>query len=219
MYSHSYKDRIQLLPSILHQILSTLVYIHKHDVCHRDMKPDNILLQIHKDGGCHVRICDFGLSKRMMLKRNTPKTSTLWYRAPENLQAIPEYDSKIDIWPIGCIIYEHIHQKVLFRGNNSKDTMIRILCCLGPVKERIYKRLRINKNKMPKRWKKIRMLPFEDNLLSDLMHKCLTLHPNERPSALELLQNGYYLILIQFHLHTLQNPIQLGFVFRIRINL
>ena len=54
-----------------------------------------------------------------MLKRNTPKTSTLWYRAPENLQAIPEYDSKIDIWPIGCIIYEHIHQKVLFRGNND----------------------------------------------------------------------------------------------------
>ena len=191
IYAHSLKDRMEHLPMILHQTMSALCYLHKYNIAHRDVKPDNILFQI-KDGKCHIRLCDFGLSKCMLIKRNTPKTSTLWYRAPENLQALKVYDNKIDIWPIGCLIYEYIHQKVLFRGNNSKDTLIKILCALGPVEERVYKRLSIDRKKLPRKWRKIRMQPIEEEALERLMYRCLQMHPSDRPTSDEILKDDYF---------------------------
>ena len=191
IYDTDVKTRMRHLSSILHQMISAIGYLHENNITHRDLKPDNILLTTYNNT-CQVKICDFGLSKAMILRRNTPKTSTLWYRAPENLQALKVYDNKIDIWPIGCIIYEYIHQQVLFKGNNSKDTMMIILCMLGPVSDRTYDRLNIDKHKFVRRWRKKHMLPVNHDYLSNLMFKCLQLHPDDRPNIYELLNHSYF---------------------------
>lgn len=212
---YRYEYRMQMLPKVLWQLLSTLAFLHRTGMCHRDIKPDNILIQEyieesesenehenqhenqHLDDSysnidIHVNVCDFGLSKALMLKRNTPKTSTLWYRAPENLAQLKEYTTKIDIWAIGCVIYEYCNDEVLFEGNATKDTLLKVLRTLGPVDEDDLRRLRLDKSKLPPKWRKYPMIPIKDKQLQTLMFKCLTINPDKRPTAVELLQDEYF---------------------------
>lgn len=205
---YKYEYRLKMLPKVLWQLFSTLEYIHQQNMCHRDIKPDNILIEeyplydkqpddqnINNDFSnfdVHVKLCDFGLSKSLMLKRNTPKTSTLWYRAPENLAQLKEYTTKIDIWAMGCVIYEYCTDEVLFEGNTTKDTLIKVLKTLEPISDDDYKSLHLSKSKIPKTWRKYRMSPIKDKQLQKLMMKCLTINPKNRPSAIELLQDEYF---------------------------
>lgn len=234
-----FKYRMELLPEVLWQMLNGLAYIHSKNVVHRDLKPDNILIdewiiEKHRDDGrgegndrdkddnrsegndrdkdgdrsdeeednrsderenieINVKLVDFGLSKQLTLRRNTPKTSTLWYRAPENLTQLKEYDCKIDVWAVGCIIYEYYTGDVLFRGEATKDTLIRVLSTLGPkVPENTLRRLNVNKSMLPQKWKRYRMKPIDDKQLEALMMRCLELHPDKRPSVVELLNDLYF---------------------------
>ena len=185
---YRYQYRIEKLPDILWQLTSTLAYLHETGMCHRDIKPDNILVQEifeeehdseeeHNTSGgyenidVNVKLCDFGLSKALVLKRNTPKTSTLWYRAPENLAELKEYTTKIDIWALGCVIYEYCTDEVLFEGNKTRDTLLKVLRTLGPVSESDLRRLRIEKSSLPPKWRKYPMIPIEDKQLEALMFK------------------------------------------------
>lgn len=210
--------RMELLPEVLWQILNGLVYLHKHNVVHRDIKPDNILIdewivekenptpKTHTDDvkddtddgvvesvEINIKLVDFGLSKTLVLRKNTPKTSTLWYRAPENLAQLKVYDCKIDIWAVGCIIYEYYTGDVLFRGNVTKDTLIRVLSTFGPnIPEDTLRRLNLTKDKLPTKWRKYKMKEISDEKLKILMMRCLELNPDKRPSALELLHDEYF---------------------------
>lgn len=253
-----FEYRMEILPEVLWQMLNGLAYIHSKNVVHRDMKPDNVLIdewivedshdshdddhpdenyeanirsEEHRESNedrdrerdsrrssystgesdsdsessrtftddseenieITIKLVDFGLSKTLALRRNTPKTSTLWYRAPENLSQLKEYDTKIDIWAVGCIIYEYYTGDVLFCGNNTKDTLIKVLSTLGPnIPDSVYRRLRIDKNSLPKKWKRYRMKPFNDQKLHNLMMRCLEMNPDRRPTAQDLLQDEYF---------------------------
>lgn len=210
--AYRYEYRMEVLPEMLWQLLSTLAYLHHHNMCHRDIKPDNILIEeiIHKttlhqdshdfdesdvsysDIEINLKLCDFGLSKSLILKRNTPKTSTLWYRAPENLAQLKEYTTKIDIWAIGCVIYEYCTDEVLFEGNNSKDTLLKILRSLGPVSKEEHRMLKLDQYNIPKKLRKYPLIPLKDKQLENLMLRCLTINPDNRPTALDLLNDEYF---------------------------
>ena len=191
-----YDERMDALPMVLWQILSALTYLHDCGICHRDVKPDNILVQEFEeiDGTIipHLRLCDFGLSKNMTLKRNTPKTSTLWYRAPENLQKLDRYGYKIDVWATGCLLYEYITGEVLFRADNSTQCMMKIISSLGPLSDRTYSRLRIDRNKLPRRYRKHTLRPIENSSAKRMMLRMLTVNPDSRPEARELLEDDYF---------------------------
>lgn len=120
-----YNQRVEWFPSIAWQLLLSVAFLHKFNISHRDLKPENILVKII-DGHPRVLLCDFGIAKNMRLLCNTPKVTTLWYRAPENLLKLTDYDKTIDIWSTGCILYEYLYGKVLFRGKDRNDMLSRI---------------------------------------------------------------------------------------------
>lgn len=96
----------------MRQILTGVEYLHSRLVFHRDLKPQNIL--INHAGA--VKIADFGLGRIVGLRLGTmsKEIETLWYRAPELLFGCVKYDFAVDIWSIGCIFYELAEGRVLF---------------------------------------------------------------------------------------------------------
>lgn len=93
----------------MHQLISTLVYIHSQNICHRDIKPDNILYDRQNK---KITIIDFGISKKIV-ERDTKKlmlslTGTLYYRAPEMFLG-GGYDEKVDMWAVGVTLYQLIN--------------------------------------------------------------------------------------------------------------
>jgi serine/threonine protein kinase len=193
-----YEERMELLPMVMWQIMSALSYLHSCGICHRDVKPDNILVEefIEDDGVIipHLRLCDFGLSKNMALKRNTPKTSTLWYRAPENLQKLDRYGYKIDVWAAGCLLYEYITGDVLFESESSSSCLMKIISSLGPLSDQTYSRLRIDKSLLPKRMRRHVIKPIADTDAERMMYRMLTVDPDARPTALEILDDNFFVI-------------------------
>ena len=79
-----------------------MIYLHKKRITHRDLKPQNILLE-----GDFVKICDFGFAKEMSASTNFLRSikGTPLYIAPEIIEPNP-YTHKVDIWSFGIILYE-----------------------------------------------------------------------------------------------------------------
>ena len=93
------KSQIKL---ILYQLIKGLEYLHNNNVLHRDIKPQNILLNNKGE----VKIGDFGLSRifqdNLKNKKYTNRVVTRWYRAPELLLGDIEYGPVFDLWSLGC---------------------------------------------------------------------------------------------------------------------
>eukprot|EP00612_Vaucheria_litorea_P003876 CAMPEP_0171465306 /NCGR_PEP_ID=MMETSP0945-20130129/8397_1 /TAXON_ID=109269 /ORGANISM="Vaucheria litorea, Strain CCMP2940" /LENGTH=510 /DNA_ID=CAMNT_0011992807 /DNA_START=126 /DNA_END=1658 /DNA_ORIENTATION=+ len=102
----------------LYQILCSLKYIHSASVLHRDLKPSNVLL----NANCDLKLCDFGLSRGVNDDHDkgdlTEYVVTRWYRAPEIMLSVQNYNEAIDVWSVGCIFGEMLGRKPLFPGND-----------------------------------------------------------------------------------------------------
>ncbi|KAL7820682.1 protein kinase [Trichoderma gracile] len=96
-----------VVSSLTRQTLSGLAYLHREGILHRDLKADNILLDL--DGTC--KISDFGISKKTDNiygndKSNNMQGSVFWM-APEVIRSQNEgYSAKVDIWSLGCVVLE-----------------------------------------------------------------------------------------------------------------
>jgi serine/threonine protein kinase len=100
--------------SYIRQLLTALGLCHSHHILHRDLKPANLFVT----RGNVLRLGDFGLARRIVEDREaryTSKVITLYYRAPELLLGSHCYGSEVDMWSVGCIIYEMITRKPLFQ--------------------------------------------------------------------------------------------------------
>ncbi|KAM0004807.1 putative protein kinase CMGC-GSK family [Helianthus debilis subsp. tardiflorus] len=112
------------------QIFRALAYIHALGVCHRDIKPKNILVNPHSH---QLKLCDFGIAK--VLVKGEPSTfyiGTRQYRAPELLFGATKYTTAIDNWSAGCVLAELLREQRLFPA--PKDTVqhcLEILNLLG----------------------------------------------------------------------------------------
>lgn len=107
-----------------------LKYIHSAHVIHRDLKPSNLLL----NSNCDLKICDFGLARGTKEEADYELTEyvvTRWYRAPEVMCSCQEYDHKIDVWSVGCILAELHGRKPLFPGDDYIKQMNLIFGVLG----------------------------------------------------------------------------------------
>lgn len=101
------------------QIFSGVDFLHCNSLIHRDIKPQNIL--VNKDQS--VKIADYGLARNYGLHSTfTPVVVTLWYRSPELLLQC-KYNTSIDIWSVGCIFAELYLRRALFSAQTEAQQL------------------------------------------------------------------------------------------------
>jgi glycogen synthase kinase 3 beta len=179
-----------------YQLIKGLHYLNCKGICHRDLKPQNILIDTKTN---ILKICDFGSAK--FLKKNEINLSYICsrhYRAPELIFNSTSYNYSIDTWSVGCIIAEIVLGYPLFSGNDSTDQLIEIIKILGtPSKDQIKK---MNKNftnyKFPMikcfSWREV----FKNKKISkefiDLLKELLNYDPEKRLKPLEALKHSFF---------------------------
>lgn len=112
-----------------YQMFHALYYLESIGICHRDIKPQNILLNTTTKV---LQFCDFGSAKR--LKKDEPNVSYIcsrYYRAPELIFNAVNYSNAIDVWSVGCVIAEMILGYPLFQGDSSIEQLSEIIKVLG----------------------------------------------------------------------------------------
>ncbi|KAI9154092.1 hypothetical protein LWI28_020791 [Acer negundo] len=124
-----------LIQSFLYQLCKGVAHCHSHGVLHRDLKPQNLLLD--KDKGL-LKIADLGLGRAFTvpLKSYTHEIVTLWYRAPEVLLGSTHYSPAVDIWSVGCIFAEMVRRQALFPGDSEFQQLLHIFRLLGTPTEK-----------------------------------------------------------------------------------
>ncbi len=118
------------LDKLLQDTISGLHYMHKKSMIHRDIKPDNVLVDFDDNGIPVAKITDFGISKMLVSQHGKRSSSaligTVEYMAPEQLSKTESIDHKVDIWAFGCLVYELVQHSSLFDPykNTSQPILI-----------------------------------------------------------------------------------------------
>ncbi|EKE39300.1 hypothetical protein ENUP19_0050G0075 [Entamoeba nuttalli] len=192
--SRSSKIPINETRSIVYQILQGLAFCHYHQILHRDMKPQNIL--INKNGT--IKLGDFGLARLTTIndRKYTSEVVTLWYRAPEILLGATQYGGAIDIWSTAAIFGELINKEELFKGRCKIDQLFKIFSQLGTPTEDIWNgvtKLPFYLSTFPK-WKAkdLHTIFHTDERAVDLLQKMFIYTPGKRISAADALKHPFF---------------------------
>jgi serine/threonine protein kinase len=187
-----YADRRETMPLVcillyMYQLCRALAHVHALGICHRDIKPQNLLV----DPITHVlKLCDFGSAKQLVQgEPNVSYICSRYYRAPELIFGATDYTTQIDTWSLGCVGAELILGRPLFPGKDCVEQLVEIFRVLGtPSREEIeamnrnYTEIQFSQVfRMP--WNKV--LPSSTPLeLMDLIAKMLCYSPTIRITPL-----------------------------------
>eukprot|EP00177_Eucheuma_denticulatum_P001844 GFKZ01003292.1.p1 GENE.GFKZ01003292.1~~GFKZ01003292.1.p1 ORF type:complete len:477 (-),score=58.39 GFKZ01003292.1:1091-2521(-) len=170
----------QHIKFFMFQLLRGVNFLHSARVFHRDLNPNNILV----NSDCQLRICDFGLARAAFQRGDdhvfwTDYVATRWYRAPELILAhSTKYSTAIDMWSVGCIFAEMLGRgRPLFPGANARDQFRLILNVTGKPSPDVIARLGDR-----------RLAEYIDSLPNVPPTSLSTLYRNASPGGINLLQ-------------------------------
>ncbi|KAL2755567.1 hypothetical protein ACRALDRAFT_1051075 [Sodiomyces alcalophilus JCM 7366] len=191
--------RLGLSPAVIQkfmwQLCDGIRYCHSHRILHRDLKPQNLL--IDKEG--NLKLADFGLARAfgVPLRTYTHEVVTLWYRAPEILLGGRQYSTGVDMWSVGCIFAEMCTRKPLFPGDSEIDEIFKIFRTLGTPTDEVWHGVTSYpdfKSSFPK-WVRDESQPLCSNLDDvglALLELMLIYDPAERISAKQSCNHPYF---------------------------
>jgi len=205
--SRHYAKLKQTMPMLciklyMYQLFRSLAYIHNLGICHRDIKPQNLLLD--QTSGV-LKLCDFGSAKVLIAgEPNVSYICSRYYRAPELIFGSTTYGVTIDVWSTGCVMAELMLGQPIFPGESGVDQLVEIIKVLGtPTQEQIssmnpnYTEYKFPQIK-PSAWSKVfRSKTFTPESLL-LIDKLLEYTPTNRLTAIEAMGHEFF--------HELRNP-------------
>ncbi|CAG8454643.1 1593_t:CDS:2 [Cetraspora pellucida] len=180
----------------MYQLLDGTTFLHKRRIFHRDLKPQNLLIDQEEN----LKLADFGLARAVgiPLRPYTHEVITLWYRAPELMLGSQTYSFAVDMWSIGCIFAEMTNKKVLFKDSiqlkNNHNNNGRVL---GTPDENVWPNITHFKDFTPvfPKWKPQPLDKYVPTLNShgiDLLSKMLTYDDSLRISAKRALSHPFF---------------------------
>ncbi|XP_025106180.1 cyclin-dependent kinase 16-like isoform X1 [Pomacea canaliculata] len=180
----------------LFQLLRGLSYCHKRRVLHRDLKPQNLLINERGE----LKLADFGLAraKSIPTKTYSNEVVTLWYRPPDVLLGSTEYSTSIDMWGVGCIFYEMACGRPLFPGSTVEDELHLIFKMLGTPTEDSLPSISRNQDFLAYNFPQykgealITIAPRLDSDGLDLLAKFLKYNPKIRVSAADAAKHSFF---------------------------
>ncbi|KAF2398330.1 serine/threonine protein kinase prp4 [Trichodelitschia bisporula] len=132
------KDGINLKAVRLYasQMFQALGLLRKCNVLHADIKPDNMLVNESRN---ILKVCDLGSAGDASDQEITPYLVSRFYRAPEIILGMP-YDYAIDMWSVGCTLFELYTGKILFTGRTNNQMLRSIMECRGKISIKMLKK-------------------------------------------------------------------------------
>lgn len=129
MTARNCKVHPSVVKKFTNSILVGMEYLHSSRIIHRDIKPQNLLV----DNAETLKIADFGLARAYSLPmpEYTHEVITVWYRPLEILLGGKLYSLPVDLWSCGCVIAEMATGRALFPGDSEIDTVFKIFQQLG----------------------------------------------------------------------------------------
>ncbi|XP_067934659.1 cyclin-dependent kinase 5 homolog [Watersipora subatra] len=182
--------------TLFYQLLRGVAFCHSKNVLHRDLKPQNIL--INKNG--ELKLADFGLARAfgIPVRCYSAEVVTLWYRPPDVLFGAKLYTTSIDVWSAACIFAElSTSGKPLFPGSDVDDQLQRIFKLLGTASESTWEGV----SKLPEfkqfqeypismTWEQV--VPNLNNAGTDLLQLMMVCDPSKRISAEVAYHHSYF---------------------------
>lgn len=185
------------------QMLEALHYAHSRGIVHRDIKPQNMIIDSHTK---QLKIIDWGLAEFYLPEQEySVRVASRYYKGPELLVGYVYYDYSLDIWSFGCILAEFLFKKrPFFHGMKNSEQIQEIAKVLGTKDLRSY----VEKYELPAqsldhiagmREDRMSLSDFVDEsehqLLEDgigLLEKIFVYDHQERPSAIECLDHRFF---------------------------
>ncbi|KAG9318018.1 kinase-like domain-containing protein [Chiua virens] len=127
---------IKAVRAYAHQLFLALSLLKKTNIMHADIKPDNILVNEQKT---LLKLCDLGSASDASENEITPYLVSRFYRAPEIILGVP-YDPALDVWSIGCTLYELYTGKILFPGRSNNQMLLLMMELKGRFNTKMVKK-------------------------------------------------------------------------------
>lgn len=127
---------IRAVRAYAHQLFLSMSLLKKCNIMHADIKPDNILVNEQKTV---LKLCDLGSASDASENDITPYLVSRFYRAPEIILGYP-YDPALDMWSVGCTLYELYTGKILFPGRSNNHMLLLMMELKGRFNTKMIKK-------------------------------------------------------------------------------
>lgn len=178
------------------QLCRALAYMHYSNICHRDIKPQNLLVD---NSTGRLKLIDFGCAKELRpTEANIAYICSRYYRAPELVFGATIYTTAVDIWSVACVMAELFKGQPLFPGESGVDQMFEFIKVIGAPSEAQVAAM--SKSYSSAKFPRIKAKPWESIFNTkyvpadaiDIMASILVYEPAKRPTAIELCAHPFF---------------------------